>query len=207
MISEHQDLKAYLFGEVDAEERLRVERHLGECADCREEWERLQFTHTALRAVKEEEPPRRVAFVSDKVLAPSWWERFWNSAPRLGFASAAVLALALLGHGVLTQPTAPAGGAAAAAQVDTAEMEARITAEVDRRIAGAVEKVSADQQERQMAEVAQLVKDAEKRITLQTRGDLVAIRESFEVLSKQLNVMYLARADMFGTGGADEGQR
>jgi anti-sigma factor RsiW len=207
MSCEHQDLKAYLFGEADAEERRRIESHLGECANCREEWKRLQFTQSALRAIPDEEPPRRVAFVSDKVLAPSWWDRFWNSTPRLGFASAAVLAIALLGHGVLTQPTVTPAGAAAAPQIDTAAMEARITAEVDHRVAAAIEKASAQQQEQRIAEVAQLVRDAEKRITLQTRGDLVAIREGFEVLSKQLNVMYLARADVFGPGGSAGGQR
>ena len=69
------DLRDYLLGELAAPERSQVENHVGSCHDCREELARLQFTQAALRALPEEEIPQRIAFVSDKVFAPSPWRR------------------------------------------------------------------------------------------------------------------------------------
>ena len=86
------DLKAYFLGEADAPMRRAAEEHLTSCAACQEEHERLRLTQAALFTVREEEMPRRIAFVSDKVFAPRWYQRLWRSGPRLGFAGAAMLA-------------------------------------------------------------------------------------------------------------------
>lgn len=97
------DLKDYFFDELPAAERRAVETHVSTCADCREQFEALRVTGTALLSVRDEEPPRRIAFVSDPVFEPTWWQRVWNSGPRLGFASAAMLTCAILGHGVIAE--------------------------------------------------------------------------------------------------------
>jgi anti-sigma factor RsiW len=122
--SQH-DLKGYLLGELSEAERLLVENHLGECSDCREEQERLRLTAAALGGLPEEEMPYRIAFVSDKIFEPRGWAWLWNSAPRLGFVSAAMLAAAILVHGLVRPaPTA----------TEMAAMEARVQSEVVRRL-------------------------------------------------------------------------
>ena len=84
------DLKAYVLGEAPQEERRAVELHLKSCPTCQEEAARLGFLQSSLLALRDEEVPRRIAFVSDKVFEPSWLQRFWQSGARLGFASAAL---------------------------------------------------------------------------------------------------------------------
>jgi anti-sigma factor RsiW len=96
------DLKGYVLGELTAAERSGVEGHLKACRTCGEEMERLRLTSTALASLGDEELPRRIAFVPDGVFEPKSWARWWNSGPRLGFASAAMLSLAILVHGFTT---------------------------------------------------------------------------------------------------------
>ena len=122
--SQH-DLKGYLLGELVAAERLLAEDHLGECSDCREELERLRLTAAALSGLPEEEMPYRIAFVSDKIFEPKGWKWLWNSAPRLGFVSAAMLAAAILVH-ALARP--------APTTAEVAAMEARIQGQVVSRL-------------------------------------------------------------------------
>ena len=124
--SQH-DLKAYLLNELAEPERHPVEEHLRGCRDCREELERLRLTESALRVLAHEEIPRKIAFVSDKIFEPRGWAWLWNSGPRLGFASAALLAAAILVHAWVMPAPAPS-----AAQM--AALEARIRAEVTRNV-------------------------------------------------------------------------
>ncbi len=102
------DLRDYLFDELTPEQRAEVEAYLDTSAEAREELERLQLTHKALLSLSDEEIPRRIAFVSDKVFEPSWamrlWRELWAGAPRVGFGMAAVMA-ALFGGLWLVQPT------------------------------------------------------------------------------------------------------
>lgn len=86
-------IRDYAFDELPAGERPAMERHISECAECAAELDSLRLTTAALRVLPDREPPQRIAFVSDKVFARS---RFWNFAPWLGFASAAVMAVALM---------------------------------------------------------------------------------------------------------------
>jgi anti-sigma factor RsiW len=94
------DLRDYFFGELPEEGRHQVELHSRSCVQCREELNRLLSTQAALLAVADEEIPQRIGFVSDRVYEPSrlrrWWRAFWGSAPRLGFASAAMLSAAII---------------------------------------------------------------------------------------------------------------
>ncbi len=96
-----EDLKAYFLGELSSRDKAPVEDHVRGCQSCREELERLKLTHTALLALEEEEVPRRISFVSDKVFEPRWYETIWRSGPAMGFASAVILAAAILVHGFL----------------------------------------------------------------------------------------------------------
>ena len=108
------DLRDYFFGELSHEEHKAVDRHVASCAACREELENLRLTQSTLLSVREEEPPRRIAFVSDPVFEPSWWQRLWRSGPALGFASAAMLSAAILVHAFVPRPPAIAAPVTAA---------------------------------------------------------------------------------------------
>ena len=96
------DLKSYFLGEPDVAGRGAVEEHLKNCLSCREELDRLRLTGAALASLPDEEMPHRIAFVSDKIFEPRGWARFWGSAPRLGFASAAMLSVAIIIHGFVS---------------------------------------------------------------------------------------------------------
>ena len=102
------DLRDYLFDELDEQQRAEVEHYLDASPEAREELERLRLTHGALVSVPDEEIPRRVAFVSDKVFEPSRakriWREIWAGAPRLAFGTAAVVLAVLVGLSA-AQPT------------------------------------------------------------------------------------------------------
>jgi len=80
------DLRDYALDELDAAQRRQVESHVAACAVCREELDRLRMTRLALARLPDEEIPRRIAFVSDKVFEPAWYARWWAALPRLAFA-------------------------------------------------------------------------------------------------------------------------
>jgi anti-sigma factor RsiW len=94
------DLRDYFLKELPDSERLQVEAHVRNCQPCLEELDRLRLTEAALFALREEEIPQRIAFVSDQVFEPSpwrrWWASLWGSTARLAFASAAMLSIAIL---------------------------------------------------------------------------------------------------------------
>lgn len=143
------DLKDYFFGELNLEDRKAVERHLVSCQACRTEVDLLGLTRSAVLCMREEEPPRRIAFVSDKVFEPRWWQKIFSSGPQLGFASAAILAAAIVFHAVHQ----PAPAAPAVAQVD----QKVIQAEVDRRVQAIVTQVVADSEARTTDQILQVV--------------------------------------------------
>jgi len=102
MNCEHKpDWNAYALGEFTAPERREAEAHLATCEACRDELATLRLTLDTLSTLREEEVPRRIAFVSDKVFEPRWWQALWSPA----FASACVVAGAILVHG-FSQPPA-----------------------------------------------------------------------------------------------------
>lgn len=176
------ELKEYVLGEAAAEDRRAIEAHAATCADCRGEILRLRMTQDALLAVRDEEVPRRIAFVSDKVLGPSWWQRFWNSAPQLGFASAALLAVAILAHGALTRPAAPA--------LDTAAVQTEVDRQVAAKLDTAVAKAVSTALSASEKKTADLLAAAEKRYEFDRRADQVAAAANLEMLQKQMLNMY-----------------
>jgi len=167
-----------------------VAGHVRECVSCGEELERLNMTHLALVSLRDEEVPRRIAFVSDKVFEPRWWQRIWQSGPAMGFASAAVLACAILAHGVLTQRIARP------ATVDTAGVEQRVSAGVNERlnaaVTQAVSKAVADSEASRKQETATLLAAAEQRYEFQRKADLAAFQTNLDMIRKQATQMYMA---------------
>jgi anti-sigma factor RsiW len=123
------DWKAYLLGELGPEDRRQHEECAAACPACREELATLRVTLDALSTLHEEEIPRRIAFVSDKVFEPRWWESFL----RPSFAAGAVIAAAILIHAFVRPPAAPLPPGVDTAAVE-ARIAARITAEVSQRM-------------------------------------------------------------------------
>jgi hypothetical protein len=158
------DLKDYFFEELGGAERKQVEAHVTACRACRDELRRLRLTGTTLLSLREEEIPRRIAFVSDPVFEPSpwgrWWSGFWNTPARLGFGSAALLSAALVVF-ALARPTPVAPvrlaqlpvtqqTAQTAPAIDEAAIQARIEQAADRAVAARtkqlVDEVAAERQ-------------------------------------------------------------
>ena len=121
MSCEPYDWKAYALGELAANERREAEAHAAACEGCRGELASLQVTVDAMSALREEEVPRRIAFVSDKVFEPRWWQTFLRPT----FAAACVLAAAIVMHGYLVRPPA----------VDAEAIQAQINQAVTRAVA------------------------------------------------------------------------
>jgi anti-sigma factor RsiW len=134
MNCEQCDWKAYALGELDLSARREAEAHAATCAQCREELATLRLTLDAMATLRDEEMPRRIAFVSDKVFEPKWYQRLWSPT----FAGAMVLAAAILVHGFVR----PAGS------MD----DARVQAQVAQAVTKAVAQAEAKNQE-QMLEV------------------------------------------------------
>lgn len=176
------DLKGYILKETTQAEACATELHLAGCEACREELDRLSLTVTALRAAPEEEMPRRIAFVSDKVFEPRWWQVWLNSGPRMAFISSVLLAVAILTHGV-TRPVPVAGLAPA---VDTAVIEARVMQAVT------------ESEARQAEKIQTAVAAADKRLDFERQVDRVQVEEAFNVMRKQMNRWYMASAEVGG---------
>lgn len=174
------DLKAYLFGELSEADRKMVEAHAETCESCREELARLRLTHETLSALREEEVPQRIAFVSDKVFEPKWWQSLWNSAPRLGFVSASLLAAAILIHTFARPPIAVVQGSEAAA------LEARVEQQVGQRLDAAVRQAVADSEARQEKKTAELLDTANQNYDRDRRETLAAMqRDDYNMLYKK----------------------
>lgn len=169
------DVKDLFFGDLAADKRADVDQHVGTCADCRDELASLNITRSALLSVPDAEPPRRIAFVSDKVFEPTWWQRFWQSVPQLGFASAAMIAFALLAHGFLARPEGRSTVSSAA--VDPAVIEKAVQAEVAKRLEAAVAQVVASSEEKQNAKLLEIVDSRIRLSERRTESGLLLIRD------------------------------
>ena len=110
------DWKTYALGEMEPEDRRLAEAHAATCESCHHELATLRLTLDALSTLREEEVPRRIAFVSDKVFEPRWWQRIFNPT----FAAASVLAAAILVHAFVR----PSSDAQVQARVDAAVTKA-----------------------------------------------------------------------------------
>ena len=156
------DLRDYFLKELPDSEQRQVEAHVRNCQPCLEELDRLRLTGAALFALREEEIPQRIAFVSDQVFEPSpwrrWWAALWGSTARLAFASAAMLSVAILVSAlrpvgqIAVRPSAPPGATQVVKVVSDPEIQSRI----DAAVAKAVAQVDARQSEKTKQLVADL---------------------------------------------------
>lgn len=177
------DLKGYLLEEIPPAGRSAVKAHLALCEACREELARLSGVRAAMMSVREEDPPRRIAFVSDRVFEPHWWERLFGSAPAMGFASAVLLAGAILAHGALGRPAPPASPSA---QISRADIERAVEAKFDGRLKTEVAQAVAEAEARQERKTVDLLAASERRFAEQRRADLIAFDENTEILYKRM---------------------
>ena len=166
------DWKAYALGEVGPGDRHQAEAHAATCPSCREELATLRLTLDALSTLREEEIPRRIAFVSDKVFEPRPWQKWMQGFLRPSFAAASVIAAAILVH-AFVRPQPP---------VDTAFLESRIESEVSKRIDAALQ--------RQAQETAKLLAATEQRFAEQRQADFATAGYNIDLLRKELNTMY-----------------
>jgi hypothetical protein len=179
------DWKSYALGELDARARQEAESHVAACADCQDELAGLRVTLDAMATLREEELPRRIAFVSDKVFEPRWYEKLTQAFLRPSFAAAAVIAAAILVHAFVRPVGAP--NTTTTAQVDTRAIESRVTAEVTARLQGemaaavntAVTKAVADTEKRDDHRTALLLSAADRRYS-----------DAADFLNKQVTRIY-----------------
>jgi len=116
------DWKAYALGELSPHARRDAEAHAATCSSCREELATFRLTLDALSTLRDEEVPRRIAFVSDKVFEPRWWRTLFHPS----FAAALVIAAAILVHAFVRPAPAPT--------LDQAVLQARIDAAVAKAV-------------------------------------------------------------------------
>src|SRR5580704_13134683 len=115
------DWKAYVLREMNADAARQAEAHLATCSICHEEVATLRLTLDTLSTLREEEMPRRIAFVSDKVFEPRWWQRVFSPT----FAAGALVAVAILIHGAMRPGQAQVDAAVtkAISQVEAQHMQ------------------------------------------------------------------------------------
>jgi len=184
------DWKAYALGEMAPAVRREAETHASACQECHAELAATRITLDALSTLREEEMPRRIAFVSDKVFEPRWWQRF---SPRFSFAGAGLVAAAILVHAFvrpISVPMASQNPAALETQI-RAQVQSQIGAEIDRQvqqrvaaqlssaIESAVTKAVAETQKQEGERTVKLLAAAERRYA-----------ESADILNKQVGLMY-----------------
>jgi len=136
MSCESYDWKAYALGELDRSARREAEAHADACPACREELAALRLTLDAMSTLRDEEIPRRIAFVSDQIFEPRWYNRAFRSLWTPNFAAACVVAGAILVH-AFARPAAP----------DPVAVNAQIDARIARVVA-VVEEQHAEQVDR-----------------------------------------------------------
>jgi hypothetical protein len=124
------DWKAYALRELGPDAHRQAEAHLAACSTCHEEAATLRLTLDTLSTLREEEIPRRIAFVSDKVFEPRWWQRaFHQTMFSPTFAAGVLVAIAILVHGFLrpgqAQVDAAVTKAVAQVEVRNAQVQAR----------------------------------------------------------------------------------
>lgn len=196
MSCEGFDWKAYTLGDLAGAEGKRHEEHLKGCEACQAEASGLKLTVTALKRLPKMEPPRRIAFVSDPVVEPGWWARLWASGPRLGFASAAMLSVAILAHGMMARTPG----------TDPGQFQARVEQEVAKRLPEAVDEAVAARYAPALADMKRrldgleqggLVK-AKAELDEQRKADMQEIRAAFELMERRMNTRYLSAARFGG---------
>ena len=186
-------VRDYAFDELAAAERRSVEQHLAQCSSCAAELDQIRLTTAALRVLPDREVPRRISFVSDRVFEPrsGFLSGFWNSAARLGFASACVLAVGLSFAAYHRQPEVRT-------IVQTADIsKAALDEAVNRAVALAVDKAHAED-----VRLTKAALDAvDGKYEQQQRNLMIAVSENLAVVKKHQNLYtILSQPDGPGMG-------
>jgi hypothetical protein len=184
----------YAFDELAPADRRGVELHLRECAACAGELDQLRLTTAALRVLPDQEVPRRIAFVSDAPAAGGWLSGFWNSAARLGFASACVLAAGLSFAAWHRQPVVAAPTATVS--------DAAIQQAVNKAVAVAVDKARAE--DIQMTKAA--LDAVDSKYALKQRDLMVAMQETMADERKRLDLSKVYAMSSYDTPRMGAGQ-
>jgi anti-sigma factor RsiW len=198
------DLRDYLLQELEAPQQRQVEVHIRTCEACRDEAERLRMTESTLLALREEEIPQRIAFVSDKIFEPSPWRRgwsaFWGSTAQLSFASAAMLSISLMVFAL----TRPVPAPVAKETVPNTTISAVSTnAEIDRRIRAAVEQAVAESESRQAQKTERLIADLERR-NVEGLKQVIDAQSVIDFMQRRANVSKVAVYNSTNTGGLNQ---
>ena len=136
----------------------------------------------------------------------------WKAGPQLGFASAAMLSLAIVTHGLLARPpaaTAPASQPGIEARIHAAaqiEVERRLPAAVNAAWNAAFEqrlqtelRPALAQLERQLTEREKLdVANYEQQSEMKRQADLKAVRYALETYERRLNFATLSASRRSG---------
>jgi anti-sigma factor RsiW len=171
-------LPDYAFDELAQPERKRMEQHLTQCSSCAAELDQLRLTTAVLRILPDQEVPRRIAFVLDQPPATNWLAGIWNSAARLGFASACVLAIGLSFAAYHREP-APQPAVQTAAIPQAAIQDA-----VNKAVAFAVDKAHAED-----VRMTKAALDAvDDKYAQKQRNLLVSLQEAMEYQQKRANL-------------------
>jgi hypothetical protein len=193
------DLRDYFLKELPESEQRQVEAHVRNCQPCLEELDRLRLTEAALFALREEEIPQRIGFVSDPVFEPSpwrrWWAALWGSTARLAFASAAMLSIA-----ILVAALRPVGQQIAVRPGPPPIVKAVSDTEIQSRIDTAVAKAVAQVDVRQTEKTKQLVADLEG-----TRQRLLLAADEFDYYKRRVDAIRIS-ASNYGPPRADNGE-
>lgn len=187
---DREQLRDFAFDELAAPARARMERHLTECEACAAGLAQLQLTTAALRVLPEREIPQRIAFVSDKVFEPSPVARFfsgwWNPGARLAFASACLIAAAIV-FAAYRRPVDIHSVAqpAATAALSRDELSREIDSRVNKAVSDAVARVH--EEDAQVMKAA--LESADRKAEQQRRTLMVAMSEQMNTLEKRLGVL------------------
>ena len=121
------DWKAYALGELESSARRDAEAHANACPAAAKNWPHCVSRWTLLSTLREEEIPRRIAFVSDQIFEPRWYQRAFRSLATPNFAAACVIAAAILVHAF--------HGSTPDQALNQAMMRAQIDAEISKTVA------------------------------------------------------------------------
>ena len=182
------ELHDYFFGEIDAAAQAALEQRLADSPALREDLRRLEMTTTALRSLPGEEPPQRIAFVSDKVFQPSWGARVrgWMASAGPVLASAALSGLVVFTVMDRRAPIAPA-----IKTIEVVKAPSQNAGEVRALIASAVSAAEARSVEKTRA----LLAEADRRHDLERKQLLLDVQDTVTYMQKKMNVMQVASAD------------
>jgi hypothetical protein len=178
----NEALRDYAFDELPAgaagdRARREMEQHLVGCGLCATELDQLRVTTAALRALPEQEVPRRIAFVSDKIFNPSPLARFLAALPK--YAALAVAAVALV---VAVQRPAPE-----VVKVVTTASGADVSKQIDEAVGKAVSQVRAEVKAEDARITTAALAEAEVKHEREHRMLVAAMEQSIEVMQKRMN--------------------